>query len=117
VLELADLGGRVDHTVFAVGPVDGPLVSLRIVKTYGQALDQSAGAVQLNLLDVARAIPDLVGVQGTVERNPLFRAGQRMLEPGEVNFPAPHGEIEIVLAVPLGRGAGGSGLCQGRGTG
>src|SRR6202035_1464516 len=80
VLELTDLRDGIDRAVLAVGPVDGPLVGLSVVETDCQALDDSAGAVQHDFLDVARPVPYLVRLYSAVELNPFLRAGQSMLE-------------------------------------
>jgi hypothetical protein len=50
VLELTDLRTRVHGAVFAVGPIDAPLVRLRVVEAQSQSLDVAAGVLRRGTL-------------------------------------------------------------------
>src|SRR5580692_5953395 len=78
ILKLADLG-RQDGAALAVGPVEAPLVRLRIVETKGQAFDMAGRkAIGFELLQLSPAIPDLAGYRSTVKFDPVGRARQWM---------------------------------------
>ena len=49
VLELTGLRTRVHRAVFAVGPVDAPLVRLRVVEAQSQSLDVAARTIEFDL--------------------------------------------------------------------
>ena len=49
ILEFADVGRAAHGTVFGVGPVEAPLMRLRIVEAQGQALNVTGGAVDFTL--------------------------------------------------------------------
>src|SRR5580692_3208740 len=70
VLELANLG--CDYgSVFAVGPVKAPLVSLGIVQTEGQTFDVAATrAIGFELFELSATTPDLSGNGRAVEFDP-----------------------------------------------
>lgn len=67
-----------ERTVLAVGPVETPLMGLRIVETEGQTLDVTGRAGGLELFEPSAAIPDFAGDGSAVKLNPGRRAGQGM---------------------------------------
>src|SRR5579872_2012588 len=58
ILKLANLR-RIKNPVLAVGPVQSPLMGLRIVQAQSQALDVPACTIGFELLDLGSAIPEL----------------------------------------------------------
>src|SRR5262249_51335961 len=97
VLELADLGD-VDAANLAVGPIEIPLVGLRIVGAQGQALDVSSPAVDVDLVDVG-AVPDLPADARALEIDPLVGARQRIQSAPQVILPRAEKRIEVVRSV------------------
>src|SRR5246127_2094972 len=81
VLELADLRTRVHGTVFAVGPIDTPLVRLRVVKAQSHSLHVAAGTVEFDLLDHGTSAPHFARDEGTIKSPPRLRSSKGMLEP------------------------------------
>jgi len=69
-----------ERTILAVGPVETPLMGLRIVETEGQTLDVTGRAGGLELFEPSAAIPDFAGDGRAVKLNPGRRAGQGMEE-------------------------------------
>src|SRR5580692_7684348 len=74
ILEFADLR-RVQNANLAVGPIQPPLVGLRIVQPHGQTFDMSASrAVRFELLDLSAPVPNLSGDRSAVKFDPASRA-------------------------------------------
>src|ERR1700683_13761 len=59
ILEFADRRRQADCAVFPVGPIETPLMRLRVVKTYGNAFDVTRGAVRFELVEGTAAVPEL----------------------------------------------------------
>ena len=97
-----------ERTILAVGPVETPLMGLRIVETEGQTLDVTGRAGGLELFEPSAAIPDFAGDGRAVKLNPGRRAGQGMEETLEANFPGAGLEVKIVLAIAWRGGRSGS---------
>src|ERR1700683_5800929 len=76
VLEFADLG-RIQDANLPVGPIESPLVGLRIVYAQGQAFDVAGWAIELDRIQ-ACAIPNLAADAGAVKFNPSIGTGQRI---------------------------------------
>ena len=73
ILEFADLRW-VQNANLAVGPIQPPLVGLRIVQAQGQTFDVPAsGAVDFELLNLSAAIPNLSGDGSAVKFDPASR--------------------------------------------
>src|SRR5579859_4135620 len=81
VLEVTDLGTGVHDPVFAIGPIDAPLVRLRAIEPQGQSLDVTTRSIELDLLDGGASIPNFARDERAIELNPGVRSSQRMLEP------------------------------------
>src|SRR5271155_534849 len=99
-LELADLGCD-DDAIFGIGPVEAPLVGLRIVKTQGQTFDVAACAIRFELFELGAAFPNFSSDGRTIKIDPSIRARQWMEAALQVNFPATQLKIEIMLAIPF----------------
>src|SRR5208282_4145698 len=99
IFEFADLGWAGEHASVAVGPVQIPLVGLRIVETQREAFDVAGGAVRFEFIEIRAAIPDRAGNDGAVKFNPGGGAGQGMYEALQVDFPGANLKVKIVLAV------------------
>ena len=67
---MTDLGAGVHDAVFAVGPIDAPLVRLRVVEAQSQSLDVSAGTIEFDLLADGASIPDFARDEGAIELDP-----------------------------------------------
>ena len=74
ILEFADLGWVKDAN-FAIGPVEAPLVGLRIVETQSQTFDVAGWAINLDGVKLG-AIPNLVADTGTVKFDPAVGSSQ-----------------------------------------
>src|SRR4029077_3068627 len=72
-VELSNRGNLQDR-VFAVGPVQAPLVRLRVVQAERDALNVSARPVDRQLAKVRAAIPELADYRSAVVINPTLRA-------------------------------------------
>src|ERR1700756_1760732 len=70
VLELADLRTRVHGAIFAVGPIDIPLVRLRVVEAQRQSLDLAAGTIEFDLLDDGTSVPHFVRDEDAIKLQP-----------------------------------------------
>ena len=81
VLELTGLRTRVHRAVFAVGPLDAPLVRLRVVEAQSQSLDVAAGTIEFDLLDDGPSVPHVARDEGAVKLHPRLRSSKGMLEP------------------------------------
>src|ERR1700739_3918267 len=81
VLELTDLGTGVHGAVFAVGPIDAPLVRLRVVEAQSQSLDMGAGTIECDLLDHGTSVPHFARDEGAVRLHPRLRSSKGMLQP------------------------------------
>src|SRR5579862_1129304 len=81
VLKLTDLGTGVHGAVFAVRPVDAPLVRLRVVEAQSQSLDVTAGTIEFDLLKAGASVPHFASDEGAIELDPGVRSGEGMLEP------------------------------------
>src|ERR1700730_16895812 len=86
ILEFADLGWVKDANL-AVGPIEAPLVGLRIVQTEGQTLDVARGAIGLERIQLRAAIPHLIADARSVEFDPGSRARERTQAALQVIFP------------------------------
>ena len=72
ILEFADLR-RIQNSDLAVGPIEAPLVSLRIVETQRQAFDVPGnGTIGFELLQLSATIPNLEGDGSTVKFDQVF---------------------------------------------
>jgi hypothetical protein len=100
IFEFTDLGHD-DDAILAVRPVEAPLVRLGVVRAEREALDVTARAIGLELLDLRGAVPQEARHAGSIELDPLVGAGQRMQAALEVDVPVTNLEIEVVL--PVGR--------------
>jgi len=81
VLELADLRTWVHGAVFAVGPIDTPLVRLRVVEAQCQSLDVAAGTIEFDLLDDGTSVPHFARDESAIKLHPRLRSSKGMLEP------------------------------------
>jgi hypothetical protein len=58
ILEFADLGW-IHDAILAIGPIEPPLVGLRIVHTQGQTFDVACWAIDVDRVQFGAAIPNL----------------------------------------------------------
>src|ERR1700756_4265109 len=72
---------RVHGAIFAVGPIDIPLVRLRVVEAQRQSLDLAAGTIEFDLLDDGTSVPHFVRDEDAIKLHPRLRSSQGMLEP------------------------------------
>ena len=103
ILEFADhgLNGLAKSGILAVGPINAPLMGLRVIYPQGQALDMTCRAIGLEFLQISPTVPNFSRHRSAVEFDPGFGANQAILEARQMNFSGANLEIEIVLSVPV----------------
>ena len=76
VAKLPDHGIRLEDSIGRVGPVNAPLMGLRVVKTQRQTLDVGAlvGALDIHFFYLRTAVQDLLTDRGPVEFHPFSGA-------------------------------------------
>ena len=85
ILELADLRW-IEDANFAVGPIESPLVGLRIVHAQGQAFDVAGWTADFDLVNTG-AIVNLAADTGAVKFDPGVGTSQGIQAPLEVILP------------------------------
>lgn len=103
VLELAYLGWN-HGAILAVGPIEAPLVGLRIVRTQGQTFEVAGWAIDLDRVQLGAAIPHLEADTSTLKFNPGSGTCQGMQAALQVIFPCTNKGVKIVL--PIGSTVG-----------
>src|SRR6204780_2750645 len=99
VLEFADLG-RIQDANLPVGPIESPLVGLRIVYAQGKTFDVAGWAIELDLIQTC-AIPNLAADTSAVKFDPSIGARQRIQAALQMIFPGTNQGVKIVLAILL----------------
>jgi hypothetical protein len=99
ILEFADLRWVQDANL-AIGPVEAPLVGLRIVGAQGETFDVTSGAVGDELIDFGTVV-DFAAEAGTFVVDPGIGAGEGIHAAPEVIFPGTQQRIKIVRPVPF----------------
>ena len=75
ILEFADLGW-IQDAILAVGPIEPPLVGLRIVQPESQAFDVARSrTINLDRVQLSAAVPNLVALSSTVKLDPGIGTG------------------------------------------
>ena len=97
ILKLAD-HGWVQDPILTVGPIDPPLVRLRVIKPQGKTFDVILCAVSFEFFQVGAAIPDLARDRRSVKLDPGRGAGESIGETRQVNVPTSDLEVEIVIS-------------------
>src|SRR5579864_2708433 len=100
ILEFADLGW-VKDAILAIGPIESPLVGLRVVQTQRQTFDVPRVSIDLDRVQLRAPIPNLVADARTLKLNPASGTCQRMQLALQVIFPAANQGIKIVLPIAL----------------
>src|SRR5580700_3769704 len=98
ILESADLGW-VHDAILAIGPIEPPLVGLRVIGTHGQTFDMAYWIIYLDRVQLGAAIPNLEADAGTFRFDPGVRACQGMQAALQVKFPCPNQGVKIMLAI------------------
>ena len=99
ILKFADLGWVQDPN-FAIGPVEPPLMGLRIVYAKGETFDVAGWTIDLDRVQLGAAIPNLETRPGALEFDPGIRSSQGILAALQVIFPFANEGVEIVLPIP-----------------
>src|SRR5690348_6468182 len=83
----------------AVGPIEPPLVRLRIIRPQSQPFDVARRAIEFDRVQLRSAVPNLEAGSRTLRFHPRIRACQGMRYALDVKFPLTNQGIKIVLAV------------------
>src|SRR5579864_1427273 len=99
ILESSDLGWVQDASL-AIGPIEPPLVGLRVIGAHGQTFE-AYWVIYLDGVQLGAAIPNLEADAGTFRFDPGIRACQGMQAALHVKFPCPNQGVKIVLPIPF----------------
>jgi hypothetical protein len=77
-------------------------MSLRIVQAQGRPFDVAGRAVNLDLIEICAAVPNLSVDIDAIKLDPSSGSGQGMQAALPMNFPTANKGVEVVLAIALG---------------
>src|SRR5262249_4802330 len=84
----------------AAGEADAPLPGPGIVKANRHSLDAARGSGDVQLADVALAVPELAHHRGSGELHPGGRSAEGLGQPPHLRLPGAELEVEVTLPVP-----------------